>query len=313
VAVRLSRREFVDLFGVILAAVSILSLVVAVALPRYGLDHLRGDTWRGVFETKNGLGRIACLTLAVWLYRARAYRTSRFGAGLVSLVAVIDVYFSQSRTSIAVSLFLVLLLAAAPLLQGDFRIATAASMFLLVAAGSMTLWLYDHAEKVLSSVGTSENLTGRTPIWRAAWYMIHRDFWFGYGYNAFWTGIDGPSGALWAIVGGTPPHAHNGFLDIWLDLGAVGVFLLACFLAWIGIRAWLSMRTGRADNMLSLVFLTFLLAFNFSESSFLSRNSIFWLMFVLAAAWVAPERKASYAESDVPDLQLRRSKATGAV
>jgi exopolysaccharide production protein ExoQ len=309
-ALRLSRRQFIDLFSVGLGVMSLLSLMTAVALPRYGLDHLRGDAWRGVFATKNGLGRIACLTLVIWFYRARAYKTSLALVVPISLVAGLDLYYSDSRTSLAIFLFLTLFIAAAPMLQGDFRIATSATMFLLIAGGSLGLWMYAHSGNVLSSVGASSTLTGRTSIWSAAWYMAQQHYWFGYGYNAFWTGGSGPAGVLWGIVGSQPPHAHNGFLDTWLDLGAIGVALLVVFLLWASLRAWLSMRSGAPDAVWSLVFLVFLLAYNFSESSFLSRNSIFWIMFVLAAAWVAPQGATalSWQESD---LRLSRSASTG--
>jgi O-antigen ligase len=282
---RLSRREFVDLLAVALAIMVLASAALALLAPHYGLDHLRGNGWRGVLSTKNGLGRIACLAAVVWLYRLRAYGSRPLLGWSVVAVSLLDIYASHSRTSLAVAMLMLLLIAVAPALQGDFRVATAAAMLLICAVGAVAAWLLLHTEVVLSSVGSSTTLTGRTSIWRAAWYMAHHHYWIGYGYNAFWTGIDGPSGVLWGIVGSNPPHAHNGFLDTWLDLGAVGVGLLACFLISSLFRAWLFMRAGGPAELWPLIFLVYLLAFNLSESSFLTRNSIFWMMFVVAAAW----------------------------
>ncbi len=51
--------------------------------------------------------------------------------------------------------------------------------------------------------------------------------WFGYGYDAFWRGMQGPSFQIAAAVHFVVAHAHNGFLEIALELGAAASFSLS--------------------------------------------------------------------------------------
>ena len=55
----------------------------------------------------------------------------------------------------------------------------------------------------------------------------------GYGYGGFWRGLSGESGNVISYVGFGVPHAHSGYLNIWLQIGAVGLglFLASLFIA----------------------------------------------------------------------------------
>ncbi len=49
----------------------------------------------------------------------------------------------------------------------------------------------------------------------------------GYGFHAFWgRGLSGEATNIALSTGWVLAHSHNGFLDIWLDLGAVGLGLV---------------------------------------------------------------------------------------
>jgi O-antigen ligase len=75
-----------------------------------------------------------------------------------------------------------------------------------------------------AAMGREDNLTGRTEIWATLIpYAMQRPIW-GYGYGGFWT----PE-----IKAITSTHAHNGYLDIIIDLGVIGlgffyIFLISC-------------------------------------------------------------------------------------
>lgn len=69
--------------------------------------------------------------------------------------------------------------------------------------------------------GRSETLTGRTEIWNDLLPYAQKHFIFGYGFGGFWTT------SLRAVIAS---HAHNGYLDTILNLGAIGLILLVIFL-----------------------------------------------------------------------------------
>ena len=83
---------------------------------------------------------------------------------------------------------------------------------------------------LLNSFNRDETLTGRIPLWAGVLEMIAQKPWLGYGYGAFWTG-NGPSAIVWLIAGWKAPHAHNNLLDIWLQVGLLGLvpFLISLF------------------------------------------------------------------------------------
>jgi O-antigen ligase len=112
--------------------------------------------------------------------------------------------------------------------------------------------------------------------------MILRQPWLGYGYGGFWLGETGPSAAFWAAVGWKTPHSHNGFIDLALDLGLVGLFALVVALVTAFVRAIGRARTARtADAVAPLMFLAYTVLYNLSESSLLRHNTIFWVLYIM--------------------------------
>jgi exopolysaccharide production protein ExoQ len=78
--------------------------------------------------------------------------------------------------------------------------------------------------------------TGRLPLWEVIWDKIQLNFWNGYGFGAFWdvAGADNslglPKSVGWLGVVG---QAHNGYLDLFLQTGAIGLGLAILSLVWM--------------------------------------------------------------------------------
>jgi O-antigen ligase len=285
--------ELASVVAWLLAGLVVMSAVFAVLQPRYGLDHLRGNTWRGVFTTKNELGRFAVLSTAVWLVRAAC----RCGNLLVSLtlagVSVLALDRSGSKTGLVVLGLVALFLAVLPALRAHSSIAVPTGAALGAAGILGAGWLVGHSDAVLQTVGGDSTLTGRSEIWSAVWQMISVHPWRGWGFDAFWRGIDGPSAQVWAMVGATPPHSHNGVLDLWLDLGAVGVLVfLGSFLV-ATARAARALRGGWSlQSVLPATYLVFFALYNVSESTLLQQHSLFWVLYTAVAVQLAePARR----------------------
>jgi len=106
--------------------------------------------------------------------------------------------------------------------------------------------------------------------------------WWGYGYNAFWRGADGPSVGVWQLLSWPAPHAHNGLLNLWLDLGLIGVFLFMAGFSRCTRRAIRYLRSERNSFLAPWpsIFLGFFFLSNLTESSMVDSNSIFWIVYV---------------------------------
>ena len=98
--------------------------------------------------------------------------------------------------------------------------------------------------------------------------------------NAVW---DLRQEVLWDAL-----HAHNGFIDLGLDLGLVG---LCVFLVSIGrnlLRSIaLARRVPRVETLWCYGYFAFIFLYNLTESSVLTRNSLFWILYVSASVTLA--------------------------
>jgi O-antigen ligase len=126
-----------------------------------------------------------------------------------------------------------------------------------------------------------KTLSGRTVIWDLVVKYIHARPLFGYGLDSFWLGEEGYSGHIAAVRGIVAINAHNGYLDLLLSLGLIGLFLFS--LSFIkGVKNISSIKGNcKSYYLFFLCFSIFLLISNLSESTILERSSIFWVMFTI--------------------------------
>jgi hypothetical protein len=93
-------------------------------------------------------------------------------------------------------------------------------------------------DTLLSLLGKDSDLTGRIEIWQAVWERAITRPVFGNGFSSPWVPWD-PAFDGWIINHGLSVfHAHDMWLDVFLQLGAVGVTLMA--VAWLALlwRSW---------------------------------------------------------------------------
>lgn len=93
-------------------------------------------------------------------------------------------------------------------------------------------------DRLLGLFGKDSDLTGRIEIWQAVWERAISRPVFGNGFSSPWVPWD-PAFQGWILNHGlTVFHAHNMWLDVFLQLGIVGVALIA--IAWLAVtwRAW---------------------------------------------------------------------------
>ena len=129
------------------------------------------------------------------------------------------------------------------------------------------------------AVGKSANMSDRTHIWEVLLSVPINPV-LGTGYQSFWIGPRVQW--VWAkLDGDSVLEAHNGYLQIYLDLGLIGLFLICTFL--IATYRKICKRLKPLTNLasLSLGLWTLLLFYNVSEAS-LEINLLF-VTFLLAA------------------------------
>ena len=276
-----SQVELLSLVSWLLAGIVCASVLFALLEPSYGLDPERGNAWRGVFTTKNELGRMAAFAIAVWLLRAFIdRRDSLLSLGVVA-VSTLTLLESSSSTGLLAVIAVIVVYALLPALRTHASVAVPTAALFISGSFLAMVWLAAHPNAILSGVGADTTLTGRTALWGVVWQMISIHPWLGWGYGAFWQGAAGPSAFVWSAAPWHPAHAHNGFLDVWLGIGLVGLVLFVGMLASAFVRAFLYLRLHAGPVALfPFILVLFVSVYNLSESTLFTQNTLFWILFV---------------------------------
>ncbi|WNZ47628.1 O-antigen ligase [Leptolyngbya boryana CZ1] len=272
---------------------AILSLIFGLLLPEYGVmggkllvmggaEDVLDGTWRGIFIHKNPFGRAMALgSVAMFCVacdiRKSVWRWLAWG-GLGLLFSLIIV--SKSATSLCVAIVCLVLIPLCRALRWNLQAVSVLYIIAVIIFGSIATFGVSGFDTVLDALGRDVTLTGRTELWEAVSHDIWNNPIFGHGYRGYWRGWNGPSAAIWAQFPWLPPHAHNGFLDLWLDLGLVGLTIFLVSFALIYVRAvYWARHTESMCGLFPVLFLTFFLLLNITESSIL-RENVYWVFYM---------------------------------
>jgi O-antigen ligase len=123
-------------------------------------------------------------------------------------------------------------------------------------------WLIPYLTR--GNVETTLTLTGRVPLWEVLLPFVGQSPLLGAGFAAFWS----PENIyqIQLITGFPWVSAHNGFLDVLLNTGTVGLAILLtfCFVAMVVIVR--SARRGDALGWLAFLFLLYYMLHNLTNS-----------------------------------------------
>lgn len=138
----------------------------------------------------------------------------------------------------------------------------------------------DFSQGTLQAMGRDPTLTDRTVLWPKV-IDLTPNRWFGAGYESFWLGprLD----AMTSLAGWwVPNQAHNGYIEIFANLGWAGVACLAVVILQgyqRVIRAW---NRNLPASSLMLAFFVAGVIHNFTEAGFLRMMDPIWMFFLLA-------------------------------
>ena len=137
--------------------------------------------------------------------------------------------------------------------------------------------MFNLKESFVSSLGRDLTFTERTFIWD---YLISlkTNPLIGTGYDSFWLGNRVKH--FWESGYGGIMEAHNGYLEIYLNLGIIGLFLLGGVVASAYSRIKEKLIDDFANARFELAFLVIVLIYNFTESAF-RQSSLMWYILLL--------------------------------
>jgi len=286
-AARFSPARQLAILRCAMLALAVGTIAVSLCVPAIGLDHTPGHAadWQGVFTQKNACGRIMVLASAAVLFGApRNLMRLRHLAMLALFLFVLVMSGSRGAWIIEAALLLLWLVVGVARHTGPrLRTVLAVAAPCVIASGAACAT--PGFAQLATFLGRDATLTGRTAIWaQVALFISQRPF-LGYGYDAFWRGMAGPSFQVAASVHFIVAHAHNGFLEIALELGAAGLvlFVLSWLHAWR--RLWPLWRRGSIDILAWPIAVLVLVAlYDLDENTLLIYNGLFWVLYVAALA-----------------------------
>jgi len=197
-------------------------------------------------------------------------------------------YKADSATStacivIAVCVFLVGRLPSVARKPGRVLYLTIAGIVLI----GLLEFLFGIKETVVTMLGRRPDLTTRVPMWEDLIAMAGNPI-IGFGYESFWLGARREiMDEKWGIT----MQAHNGYLEMYLNMGLLGLFFLSC---WIlsglrKIKGYFSVDYAAAS--LRFCFVIVVLVYNWTEATFYG-VSIMWML-LLIGVMDAPSRHPS--------------------
>jgi exopolysaccharide production protein ExoQ len=230
--------------------------------------------WHGPFDHKNAMSTLLVVGIVFVLAfePRRRVRWVAFGVIAVLLVG------SRSGTGLAGGLFVITawnwlrtFVKQEKRMTAPFVFFSFAGVLVSMVVGLSTLPI------ILAAYGKDTTFTGRTNIWSGALWAIERRPLVGYGYGGVWISENvEPTFSIMRRIGFRAFHAHNGTLDVILQVGLVGVVLFGCLFVPMLLSSFRLARRGSSVGTLVLVAGLAIAVMSLSESLFLGP----WIPFV---------------------------------
>ena len=198
-----------------------------------------GGRIQGLQGNSNILAIIALLALIVTAVQA-ADRSITRGSTVVGLAAaLLALALTRSATvavvAVAVGLVLLLVLATRRREPGRRAPVFGAAAFVVVVGVAVAVFARG---PLLAVLGKSGDLTGRTDIWSAVYDLGVQHPVVGWGWVSYWFPFVEPFTDLAERNGVVYLQAHDAYLDVWFQLGWIGLALFGLTIVGVVLRSW---------------------------------------------------------------------------
>ena len=269
----------------------------------------QGGPIQGFVGNRNPYGAIALLLAIVTFILMLERRIGRL-EGWLTLAAALGVHLlTLSATVTASVLYLAgLVVGALVIRRVPLRSKRVLSFAILACSAIAAVLTLKYRGDIFALLGRDSDLTSRTLIWRDVvdFAQARPDGWGFVGYWPIWLHPYSEIGTEVEWV--RPTHAHNAFLDVWLQLGLIGLVLLLAMVVLLFGSAWrLVERAGRGDTFIPLgwALLTVFLALQaLTESRLLVEGG--WYLLVALYCMGPPVFRLTIVDPDMVHTGVRR-------
>lgn len=253
-------------------------------------DYLGKEAWIGVTPHKNTLGQVVMIAGVYFIWNILRARGKRIVVDVPVFIMGLWLLWgsdtSSSKTSIVLFLTGIALLVVLHWMRSNLTLIRRFTVILifLIAFFSLAVPFATSSSLIAAAIeasGRDKTLTQRTDLWDDLFEIGSQHPVLGTGYGSFWIGdLTHP---LWEKHFWRPTQGHNGYIDVYLELGLIGLALTigVIVLAYRGI-----LRTFASHvefGKLQFILLSLILVNNITESSLLRGANNLWFLFLLVA------------------------------
>jgi O-antigen ligase len=282
---------------------SYFTLALSVCFIKYfpelsrGFDEWTGEAFNmGITSDKNALGHI-CFIAAIFLVSSLV-RSNRGESDrkiwYLDLLMVVSagwlLNIADAKTALVSTLLgisLILILTKTHLGKHPRRVFV--WMLLALALVGMLEAGFDLKERLIEALGRDATLTDRTLVWEDVLATENNPV-IGTGFESFWLGerVD----ALWAKYWWRPNQSHNGYIETYINLGALGLFFLFGSVMASFAKAFSSLSNDQFFGPLRYAYLVGILLSNYTDATFKAVHILFFLFFLITIDYPRPALKA---------------------
>jgi len=289
----------------VLARVAFILMPLSILFIKYYPDwgrtyaaHWEGTQFfTGVADNKNMLGMVCMVfgfagswrVLQAWSGPRRERIKTLIVHGTVVAMAIWLLILSDSKTSLACFVLTIGLITAHTFWKAARKRTVVHILVVALILSCFAVLFLGIGGGALETMGRNSTLTGRTDIWEVLLKVPINPV-VGTGFESFWLGKR--LAYLWnfPIVDGIN-EAHNGYFEVYLNLGFTGLALLA-FLLWSGYKNVLRLLERDPEaGRLRLGYFVIAVVYNLTEAGIRSSDPV-WIAFILAAIALPEPRLA---------------------
>lgn len=264
-----------------------LSVLYVKFYPELGRAYWMGEPlYCGATYGKNALGQL-CLIVGIYFAWEVLLRRSSGCAGgkkvkLSVLIAIGPItawllYIANSATSLACMVMAIGLLL---LMRTEIIVSRPTRIFYIAISAIVAFTVldagFDLKGSIIHMLGRRPDLTDRDFIWELV-VSMQQSPWIGYGYESFWTGER--LARIWQQLDGII-QAHNGYIDVYLNLGFVGLSVLLASIVKGLANLNIELKENNRFAALKMTFIVVILIYNYTEATFVPVSNTFTILLI---------------------------------
>lgn len=288
---RYSPKEQMHLLRWLLGIFVILNLIITLIFPSYGIDfaYLGGPAWRGITRHKNELSGSVSMISTFFITTSIYQQKSRWIYLSLTFISLLLLVLSLGKGSLSIFVGLLCILPLHKFTQQKYRLRTILLISFLAVVTFIAIFVAFNLEfLIVDLLGKDMGGNSRDQVWAL---LIEKGWerpWLGYGYAGFWNDIAKSSEVAVAFpwihgAGEGGGNAHSSYVEIFLHLGWLGIFLMTISLVTVLARILLLHGLTKQIEYFGMIqFVLILACTSFYESygGFLAYRHWFWVMYV---------------------------------